>query len=102
MAALWILITLATLAVPSPAVAAQDSPLQSVLDSTSAALDIPGATGAVIFANGSMWKGASGRAGPNSPTTPATAFELGSIAKVYTATVVLNSWQKGGLICKTD
>ncbi len=98
MASRRILITmLATLAVPSPAVAAQDSPLQAVLDSARAALDIPGTTGAVIFADGTKWEGASGWAAPNRPTTAATAFELGSISKVYTATMVLKLVEEGRL-----
>lgn len=94
---LILLTIVAALVVPCPGVAAQGSPLQSVLDSARAALHIPGAAGAVIFADGTRWEGASGVAAPDSPASPATAFELGSVAKVYTATLVLGLVAEGRL-----
>jgi D-alanyl-D-alanine carboxypeptidase len=79
----------------SPAAGVQQSPLQAVLDSARAALDIPGASAAVFFADGTRWEGASGLAAPGIPAIPATVFELGSITKVYTATVVLGLVTEG-------
>jgi D-alanyl-D-alanine carboxypeptidase len=83
-----LLLTLAA-AIPSPVAAGQEPSLQVLLDSARASLGIPGAAAAVIFADGTTWEGASGLAGPGTPVSPSTAFELGSISKVYTATTVL-------------
>jgi D-alanyl-D-alanine carboxypeptidase len=82
---------------PVPVAGLQESPLQAVLDSTRAARDIPGASAAVFFADGTRWEGASGLAAPGIPTAPSTAFELGSISKVYTATVILGLVAEGRL-----
>jgi D-alanyl-D-alanine carboxypeptidase len=83
--------------IPGPATALQVTSLQSILDSATASLDIPGAAAAVIFADGTEWEGARGIAGPGIPVGTTTAFELGSIAKVYTATVVMNLVAEGRL-----
>jgi D-alanyl-D-alanine carboxypeptidase len=85
------------LAWSTPAAGAQDPLLQAVLDSARSALGITGASAAVFFADGTSWTGASGIAAPGVPATPATAFELGSITKVYTATVVLGLVAEGRL-----
>jgi D-alanyl-D-alanine carboxypeptidase len=72
-----------------PAVIAQESPLQVVLDSARVSFDITGASAAILFPDGTAWEGASGLAAPGTPANPSTAFELGSITKLYTATLVL-------------
>jgi D-alanyl-D-alanine carboxypeptidase len=85
--ALFLLLPWAT-----PTVVAQElplQPLQVVLDSARTALGMPGASAAVVFPDGNLWEGASGVASPGIPASPATAFELGSITKTYTAAVVL-------------
>jgi D-alanyl-D-alanine carboxypeptidase len=84
-------------AIPNPVSGSQEHPLQVVLDSATASLDIPGAAAAVVFADGTRWEGASGLARPDTPVSPATAFELGSISKVYTATIILTLVAEGRL-----
>jgi D-alanyl-D-alanine carboxypeptidase len=86
--------------IPSPVAASQNPSLQVVLDSAKASLNIPGAAAAVIFSDGSMWEGASGLARPGAPVSPTTAFELGSVSKVYTATTVLKLVAEGRLDLK--
>jgi D-alanyl-D-alanine carboxypeptidase len=88
---------LLVIACATPAAGAQEPPLQAVLDSARAALEIPGASAAVRFADGTSWVGTSGFASPGIPVGPATAFELGSITKVYTATLVLGLVHEGRL-----
>lgn len=88
---------LLVLGLTSPAAGAQQADLQAVLDSSSAAVPVPGAVAAVIFADGSEWEGAAGVAGPGRPATPATAFELGSVTKMYTGTLVLSLAAEGRL-----
>jgi D-alanyl-D-alanine carboxypeptidase len=90
------LLLLGAASVPGP-VDAQEIRLQAVLDSTAAAFDVPGTAAAIIFADGSRWEGSSGLAAPGIPATPRTAFELGSISKVYTATVILKLVADGRL-----
>jgi D-alanyl-D-alanine carboxypeptidase len=90
-----LLMVVLAVTIPGPLTAWQDSSLQVVLDSARASLDIPGAAAAVVFADGSIWEGASGLAKPGSPVTTTTAFELGSISKVYTATTVLSLVAEG-------
>jgi D-alanyl-D-alanine carboxypeptidase len=77
-----------------PAAGVQDAPnqgarFQIALDSSRAVLGVPGAAAAVVFPDGTVWEGATGLAAPGTPVTPATAFELGSVTKLYTAAVVL-------------
>jgi len=52
---------------------------------------------AVVFADGTAWEGAAGFAGPGSPATVATAFELGSVTKMYTGALVLSLAAEGRL-----
>jgi D-alanyl-D-alanine carboxypeptidase len=86
-----------TVAAPCTSAGAQQSQLQAVLDSTRVALEVPGASAAVYFADGTRWEGASGLAAPGSPAASSTAFELGSITKLYTASIVLGLVTEGRL-----
>jgi D-alanyl-D-alanine carboxypeptidase len=82
----------------TPTAGAQEPPmhpLQVVLDSARTALGLPGASAAVVLPDGVLWEGASGLASPGTPASPATAFELGSITKMYTAVVVLQLNEEG-------
>lgn len=81
----------------STPLSAQDATLQLVLDSAREALGAPGASAAVVFADGRTWRGVSGLAGPGRPVEPATAFELGSVTKTYTAALVLQLVEAGRL-----
>ncbi len=71
--------------------------LQPVLDSARAALGAPGATAAVLCADGTLWSGASGIGRPGAPASVRTAFELGSVTKTYTAALVLRLVAEGRL-----
>lgn len=73
------------------------SELKTVLDSARASQDIPGAAASVIFSDGSIWNGESGLARPGAPVIDTTAFELGSISKIYTAAIVLKLVAEGRL-----
>jgi D-alanyl-D-alanine carboxypeptidase len=92
-----VLLLALAVAIPDPVVAGQDPSLQVLLDSARASLGIPGAAAALILADGTTWEGASGLAGPGTPVSAGTAFELGSISKVYTATTVLKLVAEGRL-----
>jgi D-alanyl-D-alanine carboxypeptidase len=43
------------------------------------------------------WEGAAGEARPGEPMRPDTAFRFASVAKLYTATAVLQLWERGSL-----
>jgi D-alanyl-D-alanine carboxypeptidase len=87
----------------SPTVAAgdQDGPLQAVLDSARVAMGVTGASAALLLPDGTDWEGASGMAAPGTPVSPATAFELGSVTKTYTAALVLQL-ETDGLVSVDD
>ncbi|WP_373492949.1 serine hydrolase domain-containing protein [Aquiflexum sp.] len=74
-----------------------DKSLQVVLDSARTSMEITGAAACVIFKDSSMWQGVSGLARPGSSVSTNTAFELGSISKIYTATTVLKLVAEGRL-----
>ena len=65
--------------------------LQVELDNVRSRLGIPGVSVTVIFPDGSLWTGTSGRAdvAGNKEVTPDTAFALASVSKTYTAALVL-------------
>lgn len=65
--------------------------LQEALDSMRATLDVPGASVAVILADGRLWRGVSGVAnGAGEPVSPEMLFDVGSITKTFTSALVLN------------
>ena len=74
-----------------------DARLQTTLDSSRAAIEAPGASAAVILADGRVWTGVSGIAAPDQPVTAATVFELGSVTKAYTAALALLLVEEGRL-----
>lgn len=67
----------------------RDPALREALEASRTRFSLVGASAAVIFPDGASWQGASGPAAPDTLATPATAFELGSVTKMYTAAVVL-------------
>jgi D-alanyl-D-alanine carboxypeptidase len=92
-----LVISLLLASLPGSVLRAQEAPLQAVLDSARVAMAIPGAAAAVVFPDGTAWEGAGGMAGPAAPATPGTAFELGSISKLYTAAALLRLVEEGRL-----
>jgi D-alanyl-D-alanine carboxypeptidase len=73
--------------------------LQSTLDAQRLAVNVPGATAAVIFPDGSRWSGGSGRAALNPARSAGrdTPFVAGSITKTYVAAVILRLVEEGVL-----
>jgi D-alanyl-D-alanine carboxypeptidase len=71
--------------------------LAVVLDSIRQAIGAPGASAAVIFRDGRLWQGVSGTAWEGQPVTEATAFDVGSITKSYTAALILTLVRDGKL-----
>src|SRR3954463_6426909 len=60
---------------------------------------VPGATAAVVFADGREWSGAAGDAGgyPRRPMTTATAIPFDSISKMVTASTAMRLVEQGRL-----
>jgi D-alanyl-D-alanine carboxypeptidase len=71
--------------------------LQSRLDTTRAALGVPGVSVAIVWDDGLTWTGVSGNAdvAAHRRVTPATGFSLASISKTFTAAVVLELIAEG-------
>ncbi len=65
--------------------------LQVALDEIRLRLGIPGASVTIVFRDGSVWTGTSGRADVAGAVdvTPDTAFAIASVSKTYTAALVL-------------
>jgi D-alanyl-D-alanine carboxypeptidase len=86
---------LLAVACPASLTGLQESSLQAVLDSVRSSMAIPGASAAVILPDGTRWGGASGIAAPGIPVVASTAFEVGSVTKVYTAAAILGLVAEG-------
>ena len=71
--------------------------LARVLDSTRAAMGIPGVSAAMIFSDGRMWASTSGIAFDSVAVTPETVFEIGSITKTFTAALAVRLVDAGVL-----
>jgi D-alanyl-D-alanine carboxypeptidase len=76
---------------------ADSLPYQAILEAQRTALQIPGATAAVIDADGRAWCGSSGVAGTDRDATCTDAFEIGSITKTFTAALVCTLAAQGML-----
>src|SRR3954453_3920818 len=80
----------------SPAAAHRlDAALKEKVEDTG----VPGATGAVVFADGREWSGAAGDAvlHPRRPMTTATAIPFDSVTKIVTASTAMRLVEQGGL-----
>ena len=62
---------------------------QTTVDTSRTALGAEGLSAAVILADGTVWRGASGTRDRNHAVDVLTLFEIGSVTKTYTAAVVL-------------
>jgi D-alanyl-D-alanine carboxypeptidase len=79
---------------PAPAehrASAIRGPLQAALDAARARMGIPGVSVTIIFGDGTIWTGTSGRSDVDARVAvdAETAFALASISKTYTAAAVL-------------
>jgi D-alanyl-D-alanine carboxypeptidase len=65
--------------------------LDRELDRLRKKLGIPGASAAVLFADGTVWLGTSGLAdvAGKRPVTPDTPFSVGSVSKTFTSALIL-------------
>lgn len=72
--------------------------LTPVLDSIRRAIGATGASAAVATARGTVWIGSSGEAWAGEPVHPSTAFDIGSIAKPFTAALILRLVADGHLM----
>ena len=68
------------------------SDYQSILDATSKDYDSAGIQATIIFKNGEKWTGASGYANHSKkiPVTNQSLFNIGSVTKLYTATLTIS------------
>jgi D-alanyl-D-alanine carboxypeptidase len=69
--------------------AAHDARLQAALETARDSMEIRGISAAVIRADGSVWTGVAGESAPGVAIERTTAFDAGSVAKMFTAAVVL-------------
>lgn len=75
----------------SSASALDTGSLRRVLDSARVAADIPGASVALVLADGRTWTAGSGVAtGAETPVSSDMVFEIGSITKTFVAALVLD------------
>lgn len=86
--------TLASAPCPPPAL---DAALQDVVTEMREEVEARGLSAAVILPGGCRWTGTAGEATPGVPVTPVTAFEIASMTKLYTATLVLRLAERGEL-----
>lgn len=73
------------------------------LDSLRARYGLPGVSVAILFADGSMWRGTSGEADVEAsrPVTPDTEFAVASISKTFLAALILGLAEEGQIDLET-
>jgi D-alanyl-D-alanine carboxypeptidase len=73
--------------------------LQARLDRLRAKSAIPGISAAILFPDGTVWRGSSGFANlkTKSPVTPETAFAVASVSKTFTSALILALCDEGRL-----
>ncbi len=73
--------------------------LDARLERFRAKLGLPGVSAAILFADGSMWRGTAGLADVADArrVTPETAFPVASVSKTFTAALILKLVEEGRL-----
>ena len=73
--------------------------LQARLDRLRLKAAIPGISAAILFPDGTVWRGSSGFANvkAKTPVTPETAFAVASVSKTFTAALILALCDEGRL-----
>lgn len=73
--------------------------LDALLKQQRKAMRVPGATATIVFADGSRWSSAAGKAirSPEAKATPRTPFVVGSITKTFVAALILKLAEDGAL-----
>jgi CubicO group peptidase (beta-lactamase class C family) len=76
---------------PPSATAAVRTALSLRLDSLRATYGLPGISAAILFADGSIWRGTSGLANiaAGRPVTPGTEFAVASVSKTFLGALIL-------------
>lgn len=74
-----------------------DDRLDGALDDARAATGAPGAQAAVVFSDGTTWRGAAGTSDGSTPVGDNTLFAIGSITKPLVAALVLDLADEGKL-----
>ncbi len=77
--------------------------LDARLDRLRVTYGIPGVSAAIVFADGSVWRGRSGLAdvAAGRPVTADTAFSVASVSKTFTAALIMRLVQDGRLTLET-
>jgi len=77
--------------------------LDARLDRLRATYGIPGVSAAIVFADGTVWRGRSGLAdvAARRPVTTDTAFSVASVSKTFTAALILRLVEDGRLTLET-
>jgi D-alanyl-D-alanine carboxypeptidase len=81
----------------SPGAYSAPESLQATLASVRDSLGIRGVSAAVIFPDGRLWTGEAGESSPGVPIQAATLFDAGSVAKMFTAAVILGLAEENAL-----
>ena len=73
--------------------------LDARLERLRAKYGIPGVSAAILFADGSIWRGVTGDAdvATGVPVTPDTSFSVASVSKTFTAALILSLVEDGRL-----
>ena len=88
---------------PPSAMPALVAALDARLDRLRVTYGIPGVSAAIVFADGSVWRGRSGLAdvAARRPVTADTAFSVASVSKTFTAALIMRLVEDGRLTLET-
>jgi D-alanyl-D-alanine carboxypeptidase len=92
--AVWVALTACGAPAQSPADPSPER-LRATLESVRDSLEIRGVSAAMILPDGRLWTGEAGESSPGVPIEAATLFDVGSVAKMFTAAVILGLAEEG-------